>query len=388
MEKSKSLLDFQLLLKVSALSFQPAYNLRLHGIYILLYMYTGIYALLFFSGSPDTLAASAFALTILSLIIHYAQKRLTVSVLAVKGDTTETELNIEKIIESEVSMVQLLMQDEGTNETTPAKPFPTGTTKKASPKYTPTSLETPTSSETGKALQRSHKKKASAERKAERRKKAFKLMNRRRRQRGRGGDSSSDEDDTGSDPQGSSSEDSTLPPLGGQLGEDVDLLMMESLSDSSSQSSDEGVNKPLPTATKSSVPSSGTKGRRRIVLAANFSMPTETGSDSSSLDPIPNPVPDPTRQNPRNSKELQNKDSKTRNTILPVDSTHISDPVLEVELRSLSISTAYQEKLHKACDISSKESYLCCVKVFADWLQSYPAVLAAYGKVRLIRSID
>ncbi len=331
----------------------------------------------FFSGSPDTLAASAFALTILSLIIHYAQKRLTASVLAVKA---ETEHNVEKIIESEVTMVQLLMQEESSNKTTPTKSLPGGT-KKASPKYTPTS------SETGKDLRRSHKKKASAERKAERRKNAFKLMNRRRRQRGRGGTSSSDEDDTGSDPQGSSSEDST-PALGGQLGEDVDLLMMESLSDSSSQSSDEEVNKPLPTATKSLVPSPGTKGRRRIVLAANFSMPPETGSDSSNLDPIPNPVPDPTRQKPRSSKEPQNKVSKTRNTGLSVDSSHVSDPALEAELRSLSISTAYQERVHKACDISSKENYLCCVKVFADWLQSYPAVLAAYGKVRLIRIID
>ena len=216
-------------------------------------------------------------------------------------------------------------------------------------------------------------KKISREAKAEKRRKALKVMNKRRRQRKRGGvQSSSDEEEEEEEDTDSSSsgevvgyKETILPPE--HLGEDIDLQMIESLSDSSDDSRDEE-NKYIVADKKPVVESSpnppGTKSRRNIVLAANFSLPGPTTS----------PRFRPKEQS-SSVQQLSNKEPTWQHKATP------TSLAIEEEIKKLSISTDHQELVHKALLIGSKEKYLCCIKVFSDWLQSYPAVLASYGKV-------
>lgn len=322
-------------------------------------------------GSADTVVASAFALSVLSLIINYTLKRIVGSVVA----CLKQELSIEDIIESEKSMVQLLLENERVGSvtlslTTPPTCTSGSTSEKAEEKTNDSSLQKKPFSKSRKAVARI---------KAEKRKKALKVVNRRRRQRRKGGGATSSSDEDGSSDSVSGGEggvslsdnDSTME----QLGEDIDLLMIDSLSESSNDERDDVndgdrsslVSKQSPPINRTST---GTKGRRNIVIAANFSNQVSSGSSNPSTNP--SLVPNPSQSS---SSSLGDSQPKSHNTsaVSTTDDDHT--------LRSLQLSTQYQEVVSKACEIVSKEKYMQCVKVFADWLVSYPSVLASCGHV-------
>lgn len=109
-------------------------------------------------------------------------------------------------------------------------------------------------------------------------KQKLKQIDRRRRRRKRG-DSSSEEEEANNSPSGQSSDES-LSHID-NLGED-DLDMIDSLSESSSDSSDNNDNdepkrKPLQEEHPHPSPPIKTKGRRKIILAATFSLAESDG---------------------------------------------------------------------------------------------------------------
>ena len=342
-----------------------------------MYLYNGLFFLL--AGSADTVTACAFALTILSLIIHYAHKRMA-SIVVSLTTNNNTRQPIEGIMKSEQTMIQLLLS-ETIQQTTPTAISDNclgnekSTTAKVMPPTKSTSMTT--------SLVKS--KKRSTELRAEKRRKTLEFMNRRRRQRRKGGDSCSDDE---SDSISHSDSDSSVSSIE-QLGEDIDLSLIESLSDSSNSELDEPVIKPvMKSLNQSSVSaetvSVPTKGRRNIVLAANFSMssgtstnptsstnPTNPITAGASLIPNPSPVPILDIKPGYDSSKSQS----------PATTINHEAVLLQQDLNALSVSTTRQEIIYKACQIASEEKYLCCVKVFADWLQSFPAVLASCGKV-------
>ena len=319
----------------------------------------------YFSGSSNTLLACAFVLSIFSLLLLYVHKRLVHQTLAVmcqqKRDTVEREMpSVDEIIESEVTMIELL---EG-------KSFDTkiGNNSK--------SVSATKSSST------TSKKSASdkiSKIKEERKKQKLKQIDRRRRKRKPQQVSSSDEENSDSLSDQLSDERISLSSLDdNNIGED-DLDMIESLSECSSNESDDNTaaTRPLakeqpsivqeqlllekkPLAEKVSTQPTKAKTRRKLVLAANFSMVDNSKEEKE----------------PKQNQEvccLSCHPSIINYFILQV--SHTSD------IAKLHTDTKSQFIVHIACSIISEEYYLKSIKVIVDWLQSYPAVLATYGKV-------
>ena len=141
-------------------------------------------------------------------------------------------------------------------------------------------------------------------------------------------ESESERDHVASD--GSSSDDSLVCDFGENLSDreaSVDLL--ESLSDSSDKETNQS------TSTIHGSPFQ--KGRRQIVLAANFS--------TSQLSPAKEPA------------QLKSA---------------VTDEKNEEEM---------SKAVYKVCDILVQEDCLMMMKIFSDWLQTYPAVIATCAQV-------
>ena len=180
----------------------------------------------------------------------------------------------------------------------------------------------PNSSTTGKDLQPRNKQ---GKTKPKRRKE--KKPNRRRRKVSNVSSSESESEGHDMASDASSSDDSLVCDFGENLSDHetgVDLL--ESLSDSSD---------------KETAPSTSTvhnspfqKGRRQIVLAANFS-PSQVGQMKE---------PTQVKSNERNEEEML-------------------------------------KAVHKVCNILVQEDCLVMMKIFSDWLQTYPAVIATCAQV-------
>ena len=350
------------------------------------------------SGSSDTVTACAFALTILSLIIQYAQKRMASSVLASMTKSSR-QSTIEDTIESEQTMIQLLSSEDIVGHGSQDGQAPSTNNNTNSGKKATTKESTLPSKKSSEGSSKPRAKRRGAELKAEKRRKALEYMNRRRRQHKRGGDSCSDEDRDSDNSYTSSGSTSGSVSSIEQLGEDIDLSLIESLSDTSSNSGlDEPVIKPvikkpldhqLLTEPVPVQPSGTAKGRKNIKLAANFSMLPETSSSVQSTVGNPNTsstvIPTQGTRSHSTPNSCQPDDnSSTGKPPLTNSSAHLINPeavLLEQRLNTLTLSTRHQEIVHQACQIASKEDYLCCVKVFGDWLQSFPAVLASCGKV-------
>ena len=171
----------------------------------------------------------------------------------------------------------------------------------------------------------------SKEAKAKSKRRKEKRPNRRRRKLS---NVSSSESESGADhmaSNGSSSDDSLVCDFEEHLSDhetNVDLL--DSLSDSSDKETSQSI------STIHGSPFQ--KGRRQIVLAANFS--------TSQLS---------------QAKELpQLKSSSEKN--------------------GEEISRA----VHKVCDILAQEDCLVMMKIFSDWLQTYPAVIATCAQVMML----
>ena len=211
-----------------------------------------------------------------------------------------------------------------------------------------------------------------------------KVVNRRRRRRGDESDSSEEEGGSvgsSSDSEDSLSSDDTLSPLSEHMGED-DLEMFERLSEGSS-TDDESVkedsnlsfpeksppklNLSLPSSTSTpSVPVK--KGKRQIVLAANFNLASsqkpETKEDTKSRaleDDAPTPV------------------SREQPSLASSDTLAVDD-----SLRYLIHKTGFQSTVHTVCCLVAEESYLMPLRMFMEWLQSCPIALTAKSQASYV----
>ena len=228
---------------------------------------------------------------------------VTILLVFLKESSKHQEsLTYEEVLDSEIAMTELLRSATSTNLDTSSneKPLTQPPTQQLeSPKLSPkidTRAKKPSANTIKTSLPGSGKSKLTTkqgkDRKATKKKK---LIDRRRRKKVKGKGESSSEG-SGSESDGSShSSDASLSPLE-NLGEDIDLDMIDSLSESSSDSEEDKWKDHKPTdkrtkenpiqcssLPKSSPKSTGSKSRRQIVLAANFSL-SRPGVEKTSID--------------------------------------------------------------------------------------------------------
>ncbi len=195
----------------------------------------------------------------------------------------------------------------------------------------------------------------------------------RRRNPVQEGIGSSDEE-SGSDSDSDVSSDECLSVLSEDLGED-DLELLDSFSDSSSsEPEDVGVEKPqLDEATPllgaaasspAGVPLSPAKrtGKRKIILAANFTMPPNTSNQGTAHKPDPD-------------KHAADKSPPPVPSLLAQTPT---SPKAGMESRK---STEIQMSVYTACSLVAEESSLMALRVFVYWLHSYPIIIATCTQV-------
>ena len=228
-----------------------------------------------------------------------------------------------------------------------------------------------------------------------------KIMHSRRRKRsGCNASSSSEEEETdssGSDSEkGSASDGSTLSKSSSEgglsvfsesLGED-DLEMLESLSESGSSSEEE--NSAALTTLASSHPqrntslsftpkrsSDGTKPSSHSPQTSEHQMGPSKKDRLAAKSSLPS-IKEGTPRSPGNSTSKLlahiSQQQKANTTEL-----HSKDDVL---LQQVLDETRLQSAVHLVCSVAAEESYLMILKVFADWLQSYPVVIATCCQVK------
>ena len=169
-----------------------------------------------------------------------------------------------------------------------------------------------------------------------------KRVNRRRRKISNISSSESESEGDGniaSDP--SSSDDSLVCDFEDNLSdreENVDLL--DSLSDSDKEISHSSSHEKVSDSSKALTSSPFQKGRRQIVLAANFTMER---SPQTSL---------------KETSQLQSEVATGKNE-------------------------EFSQAVHNLCNILLQEDCFLIMKVFSDWLQAYPAVIATCSQVSL-----
>lgn len=358
-----------------------------------------------------------------SQLLHYSYRRLaqllvsSLKLLAGSGSTvahvlqggcrSEDVPDVESLCDGEKSMLEVVLSRmrNGTPEEilqtlhTSGKsndPVQQGSQhKERTTTVVPTVPSQPLSKETkelGKGKEWSSKKQ-------KKKQKLHKLLHHRRRRRpGKSGSSSEEETSENEVEEGSvsrSSSEDSLSALSECLGED-DLDMMESLSESSCSTSDEedenlskeGTKQDKPTIVDRMVslqptvkpplshrlqpgsPNTAHKqrspgSRRKIVLAATFNPP------ASQEHLIP-------------SHHLTQQAASSLRTLDKVRTgTTECDSQGDVLLQQLMEDTRYQSAVHYVCTLAAEDSYLMALKMFADWLMSYPVVVATCGQVSL-----
>jgi len=123
--------------------------------------------------------------------------------------------------------------------------------------------------------------------------------------------------------------------------ENVDLL--DSLSDSDKEISHSSSHEKMSDTSKTLTSSPFQKGRRQIILAANFSMDQSPQTSHSNL------------------KETSQLQSET----------------------TVGKSEEFSQAIHNLCNTLLQEDSFLIMKVFSDWLQAYPAVIATCSQVSL-----
>jgi len=114
---------------------------------------------------------------------------------------------------------------------------------------------------------------------------------------------------------------------------------------------------------------SGGSGRRQIILAANFSMRNNADQTMAAA-----------TEGPKASKKIAGKAS--------VDSSSASAPSLsagggdEGQFAELVKETDQQAAVHAACSLLVHEKSLMALRLFVQWLSSYPIVFATCTQVR------
>ena len=140
--------------------------------------------------------------------------------------------------------------------------------------------------------------------------------------------------------------------------------------------------------------------KRQIVLAANFNLaPPSPKATAATAHGSPKPPPKPSTPPPHHEASTlesaaTNRDEHTKpsaHSITQAAATTtpaaaVSDKGTngledEVTLRQLLEETRLQTALHLVCSLAAEEGYLMVLRIFAEWLQSYPVVIATCGQV-------
>ena len=379
-----------------------------------------IHFLFFLSGSKETLPSSAFALSVFSLLLHFAYKQLVSLSHSVGQQHTAQEDPLHQTDmlpgEEEHTMLELLTKhDTSTHHVTSAadtvcKPAditdclatssPTGTTSSI---ITATSTTSSSVTKTPPIVITHPVKKAGAGKlygkggegggggggggredrlRVKTKQASHQTRSRRRRRRRRKWNEGLSESSDESSSEESSSEDSmgVLEDEEQEKVEEEDKIESLSISSSSDTSEEDDDKKPTlspPPLRSPRLPSSPSSGvsrpRRNIQLAANFSgIPPDS----------PNPVSEATNRTP------DQPPSKT----LSHDLLHLSleshdQSGDDRQLAKLYQDTTDQVTVHNACVVVARCPLLGGIKVLTDWLQCYPTVIATYAKVNCVYAI-
>ncbi len=193
-------------------------------------------------------------------------------------------------------------------------------------------------------------------------------ISRRRRPRRRGGACESSEEEEDEKDSDSSSDSSSILSgdiLSDNLGED-DLEMLEKLSEYSSSEDEDNSSSsektpPRPTlpsvVTIESPPSTQKKAKRQIILAANFSNVTPKVKPKIETEPVVETSP------------------------LVMASADVDTTAVDDSLRYLMETTRQQSVVHSACGLIATVSYLMPLRLFMEWIQSYPIIIATSSQV-------
>ena len=347
-------------------------------------------------GSAHTPAATAFALSVFSQLLHYSYQRLRhllvcalklhdddTSALKSNSDITGADRNLESLIDRGKSMVELalskLIQEETSHQDSATLHVQQeGRERQSDLSNKRDQLQAGEGADNSKPPQEQESKKH------QRKKKLYKIMNLRRRRRSNQDLSSSDEEGSESEDVtdgkkcgGRSSSEDSLSTLSESMEED-DFDLMESLSESSYSSASDSEaavssrhpepSTPLdtnlaPEDARSSPKQKVAGGKRQIVLAANFNPPTL----NQEKPPKTPPQHTATSQKPIGAP------------VIPAVSAIAGDDT--TLFHQLVEKTRLQSAVHMVCKVVAEENYLLVLKVFADWLQSYPVVVATCGQV-------
>ena len=187
-----------------------------------------------------------------------------------------------------------------------------------------------------------------------------KVIDRRRRrgQRLALSGSSEEEEEEAESSRRSLSDSSLSMPSDGESEEDIQVL--ESLSESSG-SDQEGLSAPRQQPASSLPSSKVVSGRRQIVLAANFNLAPSKGP-------------------PVEERKAKNAESTTLVSVGVAD-----DNTLPKEACSGSV---YESMVHLVCSMLAEDSYLVHIKVFTEWLHTYPIVIATCRQVSVYYCIQ
>lgn len=203
-------------------------------------------------------------------------------------------------------------------------------------------------------------------------------------------DDSASEDESFSG--GGSSDEDGLSLLPNNLGED-DLELLNSLSEpsTSSEEEEEGETDKLEDekidlgdetegaaasiASSGSAKKGGVGGKRQIILAANFSMAPSSNSPDG-------------RSAPASNGDNSGGQSTTKETTMEIRSTSSFFNASSVnkedsQLKELMKETECQAAVYTTCSLLAEEKTLMALKVFTQWLHSYPIVFATCTQVRL-----
>jgi hypothetical protein len=217
-----------------------------------------------------------------------------------------------------------------------------------------------------------------------------------------------EEDSDGDSDRGSigGSSDGTLSVLSEDLGED-DLALLDSMSDSSSEEEEEEEEEETPKqgkpvqgdieavgGTSTAVSATGLlpgpvkrTGKRRIVLAANFTMPPSSPQGKLKSDDISDTSPKISKLKPdiNASGEAKSLTGLPLPPPAPLPPSSPADgiptPKSDTQLEELMHSTDVQASVHTACSLVAEENSLMALRVFIYWLQSFPIIIATCTQV-------
>ena len=301
-------------------------------------------------GSTDTLLACAFAFSVLSHLLLYSYKKLLyITVEVVNQKRSLPSLQYEDLLKTNgLNIIQLLEEGQGMR----------GSDGKEEEKKT-------ISQATGLEDTIPHKKERRSRRK----------RRRRRRRRERGDDYSSSEEDqalTDSTSDSSQSPSEELMNIEEKKNKKTTIDIIDSISETDSSDSDHE-RKPHPQLGHSrEVPITPPKARPRpqFNIAATFSLVPDRPMTSQ-----------PVATQPVTSGSSSHLTTDEVGIIINKQFNILLLQRLSEDIKQLKLSTDREMTMGTVLKLINNEQLISCVKLFMDWLLSYPVVIATYGKV-------